>query len=83
VEFGRTLALSPRSADAFNNRGAALLALNQRDAAMQDFERALALDPCQFNARLNLRHLGVSTPLPKQCKFTDEEQQALKTEPRP
>jgi tetratricopeptide (TPR) repeat protein len=77
VEFGRTLALTPRSADAFNNRGAALLGLNQRDAAMQDFERALALDPCQFNARLNLRHLGVFVPTPARCKLTAEQKSAL------
>jgi tetratricopeptide (TPR) repeat protein len=77
VEFGRTLALTPRSADAFNNRGAALLGLNQRDAAMQDFERALALDPCQFNARLNLRHLGVFVPTPARCKLTAEQESAL------
>jgi tetratricopeptide (TPR) repeat protein len=77
VEFGRALALAPRSADAFNNRGAALLALNQRDAAMQDFERALAQDPCQFNARLNLRHLGVFVPAQAACKFTAEQKESL------
>jgi hypothetical protein len=60
-----------------NNRGAALLALNQKDAAVQDFERALALDPCQFNARSNLRHLGVALPLAPQCKFTAEQKTAL------
>ena len=77
VEFGRTLALTPRSADALNNRGAALLALNQREAATQDFERALDLDPCQFNARLNLRHLGISAPGQSSCKFTSEQREAL------
>jgi tetratricopeptide (TPR) repeat protein len=78
VAFGRTLALTPRSADALNNRGAALLALNQRDAATEDFKRALDLDPCQFNARLNLRHLGISVPVSSSaCKFTSEQREAL------
>jgi tetratricopeptide (TPR) repeat protein len=78
VGFGRTLALAPRSADALNNRGAALLALNQRDAAMEDFKRALDLDPCQFNARLNLRHLGISVAgSVSACKFTAEQREAL------
>jgi tetratricopeptide (TPR) repeat protein len=77
VEFGRALALNSRSADAFNNRGAALLALNQREAAAQDFERALALDPCQFNARLNLGQLGVPVPMAPQCRFTAEQKSTL------
>lgn len=68
IEFGRALALAPRSPDALNNRGAALLALDQKDAARQDFERALAIDPCEFNARSNLLHLGISKPLPANCK---------------
>src|SRR5262249_44701146 len=62
--FGRALALAPRSAEALNNRGAALLALKQRDAAVQDFESALTVDPCQFNARLNLARLGIATSPP-------------------
>ncbi len=77
MEFGRALALSPRSAEALNNRGAALLALDQRETAQQDFERALALDPCQFDARLNLHRLGISKPPPPQCRFSPEQQTAL------
>ena len=70
VAFGRALALSPRSADAFNNRGAALLALDQRQAAREDFERALAIDPCQFDARLNLLRLGIlASPRPLQIQL--------------
>jgi hypothetical protein len=44
---------------------------------VQDFERALALDPCQFNARLNLRRLGISVPAPRECKFTAEQKRSL------
>src|SRR5262249_18715198 len=59
VAFGRALALAPNSADALNNRGAALLGMGQTEAARQDFERALAANPCQFDARLNLKRLGI------------------------
>jgi protein O-mannosyl-transferase len=78
MEFGRALALSPRDANAINNRGAALLALDQKDAAREDFERALSIDPCEFNARLNLQHLGISTPVPAQCRFSAEQNAALR-----
>jgi protein O-mannosyl-transferase len=78
MQFGRALALEPHSADALNNRGAALLALDQKDAARQDFERALSTDPCEFNARLNLLHMGLSKPLPANCKFTPEQMEALR-----
>ena len=67
-EFGRALALNPRSADALNNRGAALLALGQANAAKQDFERALAINPCQPNARENLAHIGIKKPAPQGCE---------------
>ena len=77
LAFGRALALAPRSADALNNRGAALLALNQKQAAQMDFERALANDACQFEARLNLKRLGIVAPPPGRCKFTSEQHKAL------
>jgi len=56
-EFGRALALNPRDAANYNNRGAALAALAQTDAARQDFERALQLDPALVSARQNLQSL--------------------------
>ena len=62
-EFGRALALEPGNANAFNNRGAALLALKQDKAAKLDFERALRIDPCVEAARRNLESLG-APPLP-------------------
>jgi len=62
-EFGRALALSPRDANALNNRGAALLALKQQQAARHDFAEALQIDPCLAAARRNLQGLGTS-PLP-------------------
>jgi protein O-mannosyl-transferase len=77
LAFGRALALEPRSADALNNRGAALLALSQEPAARADFERALAIDACQFDARLNLRRLGVVTAPPAGCKFSREQWRQL------
>jgi len=75
--FGRALALSARSVEALNNRGVALLALDQKEAARADFERALAIDPCQFSARLNLLRLGVRKPLPPECRYSPEQSAAL------
>ena len=72
AEFGRALALAPRDPRALNNRGTALLALGQAEAARRDFHRALDLDPCLFEARLNLR-IG---PGPG-CRYTPEQQRAL------
>ena len=60
--FGHALALKPSSAMAFNNRGVALAALGQNNAARADFERALRVDPCFNEAASNLRRLGFSTP---------------------
>lgn len=75
--FGRVLALAPRDANAVNNRGVALQALGQTDAARLDFERALRLDPCLFDARLNLRRVG-GTPPPASCRFTPGEAAQLR-----
>ena len=67
AEFGRALALEPRNAQALNNRGVALLALGRLEAR-QDFERALAIDPCQPYARANLARMGVHRPAPARCR---------------
>ncbi len=72
-EFGRALALAPRDPQALNNRGAALLALGQAEAARFDFKRALEIDPCLFEARLNLR-----LPPAPGCRYTSEQLRALK-----
>jgi Flp pilus assembly protein TadD len=71
-EFGRALALTPRDPRALNNRGTALLALGQGDAARIDFEWALEIDPCLFEARLNLRQ-----PPAAGCRYTSEQLRAL------
>ena len=60
--FGHALALKPSSAMAFNNRGVALAALGQTDAARADFERALSKDPCFEESARNLKRLGFSAP---------------------
>jgi tetratricopeptide (TPR) repeat protein len=54
-EFGRALALDPRDANNYNNRGVALAALGQFDAARMDFRRALDLSPGLTSAQENLR----------------------------
>ncbi|MBI2686726.1 MAG: hypothetical protein HYX27_10455 [Acidobacteria bacterium] len=61
-EFGRALALAPGVASHLQNRGVALLALGQRDAARADFEQALRRDPCLAPARENLVRMGVPPP---------------------
>ncbi len=69
--FGRALALRPNDPKALNNRGAALFALDQREAAKADFEAALRGDPCQADARRNLRAMGFDDlqkyPWPASC----------------
>jgi tetratricopeptide (TPR) repeat protein len=43
--FGRVIQSLPRAAEAYYDRGLALSALDQRDAAVRDFEQYLALRP--------------------------------------
>jgi tetratricopeptide (TPR) repeat protein len=57
-EAGRALALTPREPHALSNRGAVLLAMNQREAARRDFMAALRIDPCLTDARENLERSG-------------------------
>jgi len=57
-ELSRAVALNPKNALAFNNRGVALAALGQSPAARTDFEHALALEPDLAEARENLKRLG-------------------------
>lgn len=76
-EFGRSLALDPRNSQAFNNRGVALEILHQDAAARADFERALKLDPCSFDARYNLLTLGTRTLEPGECRYTTEQRELL------
>jgi len=56
-ELSRAVAMNPRNALAFNNRGVALTAIGQIPAAEADFRRALALDPQLAEARENLKRL--------------------------
>ncbi len=79
-EFGRALALSPRDAEAFNNRGVALQALGQAYPARRDFEHALRLDPCLFDARYNLLAQGIQVPATPSCRYTPEQQRLLSGE---
>ena len=65
--FGKALALKPSNAMALNNRGVALAALGQKEAARADFERALQVDPCFVDAVGNLGRLGYGTPLGQPC----------------
>lgn len=75
--FGRALALEPANARAVNNRGVALDRMGQREAALDDFHRALSLDPCLFDARLNLKRLGQPAPSRAACRYTPQQRKAL------
>jgi Flp pilus assembly protein TadD len=77
TEFGRALAMAPNNAQALSNRGVALLVLKQTAAAKSDFERALQIDPCAFEARLNAQRMGLHPVPAPQCRYTEEEQKAL------
>lgn len=76
-ELGRALALSPRDAEAINNRGVALQALGQAYPARRDFEHALQLGPCLFDPRYNLMSMGIPTSAPAGCRYTPEQQKVL------
>lgn len=77
AEFGRALALAPNSPEALSNRGVALLLLKQSDAARQDFERALKIEPCFWDARYNLKRMGVQAAAPADCPYAPAQQGML------
>ena len=58
-EFGRAVALSPHDATAYNNRGAAYLALGLKEPAVESLIKALEIDPCLTSALENLSRAGV------------------------
>lgn len=72
-EFGRAVALRPNDPLAINNRGVALSRLSLRDPAIADFRRAVEIDPCYFDARLNLRKAGIETAPPQTCRLSDRQ----------
>jgi hypothetical protein len=47
--------------------------LSLREPAIADFRRAVELDPCYFDARLNLRKAGILTEFPADCRLTDSQ----------
>jgi protein O-mannosyl-transferase len=61
--FGKALALDPERPVRIYNRGVALLALGQREAAKADFERALSRDPKLKLAAEALETLKASPPV--------------------
>ncbi|HYP12716.1 MAG TPA: hypothetical protein VEQ63_02235 [Bryobacteraceae bacterium] len=77
-EFGRALALAPNSAQAISNRGVALMLLKQPEAAAADFTRALGLQPCLLEARINAARAGLNMgPPPRNCRYSEAERNAL------
>jgi tetratricopeptide (TPR) repeat protein len=71
--FGRALAEMPNEARYIQNRAGVLYMVGQRDTAIAEFQRALKINPCLFEARYNLLLAGVSTALPEQCAFTRQQ----------
>jgi Flp pilus assembly protein TadD len=67
-EFGRAAALRPQDAGAINNRGTALEALGQTEAAKDDYRRALGMNPCLAEARENLERLGERPAAGARCQ---------------
>ncbi len=53
AQFQNAMALRP-NADRWNNIGAAYFRMNNIPESLRSFERALQLDPCNFNAHRNL-----------------------------
>lgn len=76
-EFGRALALAPNDPNALSNRAVALLNLGQRDAGVADLKRALQIDPCLWEARYNLKRVGVAMDAAANCRYSPELQQIL------
>lgn len=70
--FGQVLGATPGDPGALTNRGAALAALGQGEAARGDFERALASDACFYPALRNLRRAA-----PAQCRLSAEQRRSL------
>jgi tetratricopeptide (TPR) repeat protein len=60
IEFEHALSLAPEDVAALNNHAAALAALGNRAAAIEEFRRVLRLDPCWASARSNLMQMGVT-----------------------
>ncbi|HYI96606.1 MAG TPA: tetratricopeptide repeat protein [Bryobacteraceae bacterium] len=77
AEFGRALSINPDSPQALSNRGVALLMLKQTDAGRADFERALRIDPCTFEARLNATRMGLPLNAGSQCRYSEDQRKAL------
>jgi hypothetical protein len=50
--YDRVIAVEPRFADGYSNRGASLAALNRSTEALANFERAIAIDPNHVQAHL-------------------------------
>ncbi|MEZ5404219.1 MAG: tetratricopeptide repeat protein [Bryobacteraceae bacterium] len=79
TEFGRAVAANPGDALALNNRGVALEALGLRDHAIADFRKALDIDPCLYDARINLSKTdSTPAPAPARCRFTRAQQAELR-----
>jgi tetratricopeptide (TPR) repeat protein len=61
-EFGHAVALDPKNALNFNNRGVAFGLLGLPEAARTDFLRAIEIDPGLTEARENLQKLPPPEP---------------------
>jgi predicted Zn-dependent protease len=80
TELTRVLAARPRDPHAAAQRGEALLALKFPGPAAEDFERALNLDRCQFEAHRGLKRLNANHYVPTNCGYSTRQLRELKGE---
>ena len=59
ADYDKGLRFDPKDAYSYNNRGIAKAALGDRNGAIADFKKALALDPSLTQIKDRLKEMGV------------------------
>jgi len=77
IDYTAAIAASPLYALAYNNRGYAFEAMAKKAEAVQDFRRALSIDPSLSGARIALERLGAAGDLAAQAFHLTKEGKTL------
>ena len=87
AHFRRAVELAGETADRLNNIGGAYFKLNDNEASMASFGKALSLDPCSFNARRNVmmvysqrndpHHVWLAGEVPADCAMLPDSAREL------